>query len=131
MPCCVFDAFKQALTGLSGNPISVDEYHSVVKQNSDSGRYCVISSSVTSGVVTTDVVEQLNRVNISGYFESEHIAEAEAFRGALESFVFQPGCLSLGDCGCFCVRSRSDLQRVSRGDRLQVSVTLTGTMADN
>ena len=128
MPCCVFDAFKQALTGLSGNPIAVDEYYDGVKQNSDSGRYCVISSSVTAGVVTTDAVEEVHRVGISGYFGVGHSAEAGVVRGLLQSFVFQPGCLSLGECGCFCVRSRSNLQRVSRRDTLQVSVTLTGTM---
>ena len=128
MPCCVFDAFKQALEGLPLNPIPASEYCDTVRTNSDSGRYCVISSSVSAGVVTTDAVEEIHTVGIKAYFEVEDTASAEIFRSVLHSFVFQPGCLSLGECGCFCVRSRSSLQKVSRRDVLQVSVTLTGTM---
>ena len=91
--------------------------------------YVVVSSTIASGLRTTDTVQRVQSVSLRGYFSVDRIQDARAWQTLVEELLTCKRCVPLGDCGCFCVRSVGQSTMTPVGTLLSVFVTVTGTFS--
>lgn len=124
--CCIEDAFIAGLRSLDCTPIPMDNHFSFLCRKDDCFPYAVVTTSTVSGIRTSDGCEKIQQVKLSGYFSVDKISDCNKFKDLVENWVFGKNCISLAECGCFCVRSLSPGQMLIANGAVQFSVTLTG-----
>lgn len=124
--CCIEDAFVAGLRALDCTPIPGDNHYSFLRRKDDCFPYAVVTTSIVTGLRTSDGTEKIQQVKLSGYFSVDKISDCNKFRALVEDWVFGKTCIALGDCGCFCVRSVVPGQMLIANNAVQFSVTLTG-----
>lgn len=124
--CCVDDAWIEAIRGLDCTPVAAADHFVLVRPDNSKVPYVVISTATSAGLRTSDFVERISTTRIAGYFDKDKIASARQWSELLTAFLASSGCLSLGNCGCFCVRSQSQISMVIATELILVSVSVTG-----
>jgi len=124
--CCIEEGWLQALRGLNCTPIAAASHFADLRTGSESTPYVVVSITKVPGLRTSDGVQMTYGVRISGYFEKDAMAAKREWSELLMTFLTVSRCLTLGECGCFCVTSLGPLQSIISGSLLQSSITVSG-----
>lgn len=103
--CCVEAGMLQALRALECTPIPQDQHFVGVRRGEECLPYVVVKSVKSPGLRTSDGVEMLDQLTVSAYFSQDKQVDATVFRDLLLRWAYSKNCLSLGDCGCICVRT--------------------------
>lgn len=110
MSCCLEQAIVTQLKNISCTPIRVENHFIGQKQCVDCVPYLVLKCSEIQGIRTSDTVTEIHTIDISAYFPENMYSVVADYREKLREFVLVPDCISLAECGCFCVNR---LQRIS------------------
>ena len=129
MTCCVEDAWIAALRALDCTPVKSEGHFVLQRSGSEIVPYVVVSSTIASGLRTTDTVQRVQSVSLRGYFSVDRMQDARACQTLVEELLTCKRCVPLGDCGCFCVRSVGQSTMTPVGTLLSVFVTVTGTFS--
>ena len=129
MTCCVEDAWIAALRALDCTPVKPEGHFVLQRSGSEIVPYVVVSSTIASGLRTTDTVQRVQSVSLRGYFSVDRMQDARAWQTLVEQLLTCKRCVPLGDCGCFCVRSVGQSAMTPVGTLLSVFVTVTGTFS--
>mgnify|MGYP006286887143 CR=1 FL=1 len=129
MTCCVEDAWIAALRALDCTPVKSEGHFVLQRSGSEIVPYVVVSSTIASGLRTTDTVQRFQTVSLRGYFSVDRMQDARAWQTLVEELLTCKRCVPLGDCGCFCVRSVGQSAMTPVGTLLSVFVTVTGTFS--
>lgn len=124
--CCIETAWLQALRGLNCTPIPENSHYADLRTGSEATPYAVVSITKIPGLRTSDGVQITYGVRISGYFEKDAMAVKREWSELLLAFLTSSRCLTLGECGCFCVTSLGPMQSIVSGSLLQSSITVSG-----
>lgn len=129
--CCVEEGMLQALRALECTPIPAQQHFVGVRRGEECLPYLVIKTREQAGLRTSSFLEMVTAVEISAYFSTDSSADSASFRRLLSQWLFGSNCLSLGNCGCFCVRSIGSVTTDYRERAIQVSVTISGRITTN
>ncbi len=124
--CCIEEAWLQALRGLNCTPIPEKSHFAEIRTGSETTPSAVVNIAVVPGLRTSDGVQLSYNVRIAGYFDKDAVAAKREWAELLMTFLTGSRCLSLGNCGCFCVTSLGILQSTISQQLLQASISLTG-----
>ena len=124
--CCIEDAMLRALRTLECTPIRPENHFLTVKTTGDCLPYLVLNVRTQAGLRTSSAVQKLHSVQVLAYFAENMRSQLRQFQETVEQWLYQPGCLSLGDCGCFCVQSRGQADVTFTDQRLRFGVTFVG-----
>lgn len=124
--CCIETAWMQALRGLNCTPIPEASHFADLRTGSDTTPYAVVTVTKVPGLRTSDGVQVSYNVRISGYFEKDAMALKREWSELLLTFLTGSRCLTLGECGCFCVTSLGPMQSIVSGSLLQSSINVSG-----
>lgn len=124
--CCVEDAILRALRTLACTPIKPENHFITVRTTGDCLPYLVLNVRLQAGLRTSSAVTRQHSVQILAWFGDTMRPLLQQFQAALEEWLYQPGCLPLGDCGCFCVQSRGQADVTFTDGRLRYGVTFVG-----
>lgn len=127
--CCVEEGMLQALRGLECTPIPAQQHFIGVRRGEDCLPYLVLTTSEQPGLRTSSGQEMQTAARIAAYFSADKVQDAASFRRLLSQWISSGGCLPLGSCGCFCVRSLGAITTAYNDRSVQVSVTVSGKMA--
>jgi hypothetical protein len=127
--CCVEEGMLQALRALECTPIPAQQHFIGVRRGEECLPYLVLRRSIQQGLRTSHAVEQFDQISVSAYFSVDKASQAVSFRNLLQQWAYSSGCLNLGNCGCFCVRSIQPSQ-VSYGESsISVTISMIGRFA--
>lgn len=124
--CCVEDAILRALRGLECTPIRPENHFITVRTAGDTLPYLVLNVRLQPGLRTSDGVAKVHSVQVLAWFGDTMRPLLQQFQAAFEAWLYAPGCLPLGDCGCFCVQSRGQADVTFTDGRLRYGVTFVG-----
>ena len=127
--CCVEEGVLQALRALECTPIPAQQHFVGVRRGEECLPYLVLTTSEQPGLRTSSGLQMDTAARISAYFSADKTQDVASFRRLLSQWISSSGCLQLGSCGCFCVRSLGAVGTVYNDRSVQVSVTLSGTFA--
>jgi hypothetical protein len=127
--CCVEEGFLQALRALECTPIPAQQHFVGVRRGEECLPYLVLATSEQPGLRTSSGQEMQTAARITAYFSPDKTHDAMSFRRLLSQWISSSGCLPLGVCGCFCVRSLGSVGTQYNERSVQVSVTLSGLFA--
>jgi hypothetical protein len=108
-------------------PIRSENHFIGEKKCSDCVPYLVLKVDTTPGLRTTSQVQKIHTVDIKAYFRDDSPKVYE-MKELVEGVVYSPGCIELGDCGCFCLQGAgvSSIRPVAGGLNVY-SLTFRGT----
>ena len=124
--CCVEDAILQALRGLQCTPVRPENHFLTFKTTENCLPYVLLNVRVQAGLRTTDTIVKNYSVQVLAFFGEQMRAELRQFQDAFVQWLYLPGCLPLGECGCFCVQSRGQADVTYTDGRLRFGVTFVG-----
>ena len=127
MSCCMETAILDALRGLDCTPIESQNHFVDRRTCTDCLPYLVLKTSRTSGLRTSSGLQKLIAVEVKAYFSDKSFKMARDYMDMVETWLFNRGCVDLGECGCFCLRS--DLSSAitgSTGGTVVYSLTFRG-----
>lgn len=124
--CCLTEGLLQALRGLECTPVKADQHYLNVRRGEECMPYVIIQTNQTFGIRTSDAVEIIENVRIVGYFSLDKAEQAHQWHGLVQAWLFVPDCVSLDNCGCFCLRSAPSLQMTASDRGYQVTATFRG-----
>jgi hypothetical protein len=127
MTCCLEDALLAALSGLDGTPIQSKNHFNLNRDGEECVPYLVLKTTDSPGLRTSSGTQKVSTVELNAYFSADRKSTAFQYRSLIEEWLDSGGCIELGDCGCFCLRSYS-AARVSQatGGLVRFSVTFVG-----
>lgn len=127
MACCLETAILNALRGLDCTPIRSENHFLLERKCTDCIPYVVVRVSDTAGLRTSSAVQRVSSIEINAYFSANAEQTAFAYRKIVDDWIDTPGCVDLGDCGCFCVQgSGASRVAMSQGDLIRYSRTISG-----
>lgn len=127
MTCCLEDALLTALRDLDGTPIRSKNHFKLVRECEDCIPYLVLKTSDSAGLRTTSGTQIVSAVDLNAYFSADRKDQAYNYRTLITDWLGSEGCLDLGECGCFCVRSTGTARvSVTTGGLVLFSVTFSG-----
>lgn len=124
--CCIEDAILRALRTLQCTPVKPENHFLTVRTTGDCLPYLILNVRTQAGLRTSDTVVKLYSVQVLAWFGDTMRPLLQQFQTAFEAWLYQPGCLQLGDCGCFCVQSRGQADVTFTDGRLRYGVTFVG-----
>ena len=124
--CCIEDAILRALRGLECTSIRPENHFITVRTTGDCLPYLVLNVRLQAGLRTSDGVAKVYSVQVLAWFGDTMRPLLQQFQAAFETWLYAPGCLPLGDCGCFCVQSRGQADVTFTDGRLRYGVTFVG-----
>jgi hypothetical protein len=105
MSCCLETAILDKLRSLDCTPILSQNHFIDRRTCTDCIPYLVLKTSTVPGLRTTSFVQKLKSVEVKAYFGDKMHKMARDYMNLVEEWVFARGCLELGECGCFCLRT--------------------------
>lgn len=125
--CCSFDdAVIRKIGSLSLSPVKAEKVF-LGERRGDCLPYAVAQTSSAPGLRTSDGVQKIYTLSVQAFFAKERPAEAYDFKSIVEEWIYSGNCISLGDCGCLCVRSIGNSRVVPQADGLmRYEATVTG-----
>lgn len=124
--CCLNEGLLQALRSLECTPVKADQHFLNIRRGEECMPYVVVQTNQTFGLRTSDAVEVIENVRIVGYFSIDKPEQANQWNELLRGWIFQPDCVFLENCGCFCLRSAPSLQMSASDRGYQVTATFRG-----
>lgn len=127
MSCCIEQAVLDALKALTCTPIKAENHFVNKRECKDCLPYLVLKANSTGGLRTSDVVQKIWTVSIDAYFSELKKNAVMDYRDQVETLLYEPGCIPLGACGCFCVTGSpsSSITNVA-GGIIKYAVTFRG-----
>lgn len=117
MSCCIESAVVEYLKALDCTPIRPENHFVDQRECEDCLPYLVLKASATAGLKTSSVVQKIWTIDIKAYFSDTKKNAIREYRDLVEERLYEPGCLELVDCGCFCVQGtpNSSIRTVAGG----------------
>lgn len=127
MDCCLGAAILDALRNLECTPIRPENHFLLIRKCKDCLPYVVVKTKRAAMLRTSSGTTMQDTVEINAYFSSDKETQAFAYDSLVGEWLNSPGCLDLGDCGCFCLRgSATSAVGLSDGGTIRYSAVFSG-----
>jgi hypothetical protein len=133
MSCCLETAILNTLRALDCTPIAADNHFVDRRQCKDCLPYLVLKTTTGQGLRTSSGTQKLDSVDIKAYFSDKMRKESRDYKSLVEAWAFAPGCLDLGECGCFCLQTGpvSAITTTNDGKMIVYSLTFRGNFKES
>jgi len=103
MSCCIERAILDALRSLPCTPIKAEMHFIDQRECSDCIPYLVLKAGNTTGLRTSDGIQDIWSIDIKAYFADSKKQMAREFRDSVKTMLGSKPCVELGECGCLCI----------------------------
>lgn len=127
MSCCIESAVIEYLRDLDCTPIRPENHFIDQRECEDCLPYLVLKASSAIGLRTSDATQKIWTIDIKAYFAETKKNAIRDYRDLVETKLYEPGCMELGACGCFCVQGpvNSSIRTVA-GSQICYGLTFRG-----